>query len=1033
MASCLLTFALDTALPDTGILKRSASATDAEDGFADTLSATGASANKKIYRRSYKACINCRTKKIKCDLGDLSNPSEPPCARCRREGRKCEFSVSRRGGAGNVRAGRQKKSAGTGAGAGSNGSSNGAGSGSSSDHHHHHHHNYHQTGGISSHMSGNGNGGDRSSGIGGNGSSGGLPTDGAALSAAAVAVVASGTKWHHHHDRKNTEHNTGHKGSTPGNDPENDGGSSDGNDSSEENDITVKELHNTSDALDILAQAARNYPKLESPPSPQVPQPESSVQEQKVFQPKHTIADTEVIKEKKFLTEHEAVLFINYFFEQLHPFYPFIPEEMHTTEALAQMPILLVVILTISSRYCKFAEKGTKYFISLSRGSQIHSNLWDYCQQLISQTVWAEASTRSIGTVYSFLLISEWNPRAIHWRFNDYANSPRPIPTSSAGSTPLATPDLNEPSKTGSSNSSSNTQEPNKKGTLPQAFYPPKLPGDNGFDASKRSDRMSWLLIGTAIRLAQDIGVMESDSNVYVATHLSETVLALRLGRRPMLSSSGEDEFLNLEFTPFQQAKLAILKIMSLAHETLYLSRKNTRELLQGGRFLAFLNLFGPHLNNWENVYRPLFDEPGLERESILFDFHYTRLYIYSLALSNKSAAVPDISNGRLSGMLSDVLTATRYVGIATDAAREMLAIVSRVYDMDKLRLAPIRWIVRAVHAAVFLVKTVLLTPPTSMYLHKATISIIRKTAITLKDSSPDDVHLANRYSVILLNLCDDMMEKYHKANKEIERVSLAGAGTNLASGSDKDPSKGGNGTKGASTASIKVLSEPTIATVASVVNSAGDLSSNTSMSDQRRPVLALEGLLHPVNQFISQQSQQSEQSQQQQSDLFNNVSDGADNNNAFGSSADTNFLNEAASFDYSRYNNFDDPQPTSQSQAPQQQGVYSTTLNDSYMQFGLGPIVGTSSSTHHLANNNSNTTNNSNNNGSNDNANNRGGNGGTSSGLGTGGGSTSMADFNFDFWMEGSEGLGFVDQLVDSVEQQQIFQQKQRMERGKR
>ncbi|KAF5094224.1 hypothetical protein D0Z00_003640 [Geotrichum galactomycetum] len=514
-----------------------------------------------------------------------------------------------------------------------------------------------------------------------------------------------------------------------------------------------------------------------------------------------------------------------------------------------------------------------------------------------------------------------------------------------------------------------------------------------------------------------------------------------------MLASSGEDEFLNLEFTPFQQAKLAILKIMSLAHETLYLSRKNTRELLQGGRFLAFLNLFGPHLNNWENVYRPLFDEPGLERESILFDFHYTRLYIYSLALSNKSAAVPDISNGRLSGMLSDVLTATRYVGIATDAAREMLAIVSRVYEMDKLRLAPIRWIVRAVHAAVFLVKTVLLTPPTSMYLHKATISIIRKTAITLKDSSPDDVHLANRYSVILLNLCDDMMEKYHKANKEIERLSLAGAGKNLASGSDKDANNGGNGSKGAGTADITVLSEPTIATVASVVNSAGDLSSNTSMSDQRRPVLALEGLLHPVNQFVSQHSHQSEQSpqqqqqqQQQQSDVFNSVGDSADNNNTFGSGADTNFLNEAVSFDYSRYNNFDDPQPTSQSQALQQQGPYNTTLNDSYMQFGLGPIVGTSSSTHHLINNNSNGTNNSNNNGnsnnnnnSNNNSNNRGSNGGTSSGLGMGGSSTSMADFNFDFWMEGSEGLGFVDQLVDSVEQQQMFQQKQRMERGKR
>lgn len=1001
---------LDTTLTNSSLSKRSSSVVDTDEASVDSSSGPGSLSNKKVYRRSYKACINCRTKKIKCDLGDLSNPSEPPCARCRREGRKCEFSVSRRGGAGNVRAGRQKKSVGPGA-------PSGIGNGSGSDNRYHHH----QIGSINIRLTNNGNG-DGISGNSSSGSSGGLPLDGAALSAAAVAVVASGTNRSYHQERKSADYGGSYNRSVPGNIVDGGGDLSDGKEISEENDIAVKELHNTSDALDILAQAARNYPKLESPPSPQVPQPESSVQEQKVFQPKYTIADTEIIKEKKFLTEHEAVLFIKYFFEQLHPFYPFISEDMHSTEVLAQMPILLVVILTISSRYCKFAEKGTKYFISLSRGSQIHSNLWDYCQQLISQTVWAEASTRSIGTVYSFLLISEWNPRAIHWRFNDYANSPRPIPTSSAGSTPLATPEWNDANKGSNSNGNNNSQDYNNKDPLPQAFYPPKLPGDNGFDASKRSDRMSWLLIGTAIRLAQDIGVMETNSNIYVATHLSETVLALRLGRRAMLSSSGDDEFLNLEFTPFQQAKLAILKIMSLAHETLYLSRKNTRELLQGGRFLAFLNLFGPHLNNWENIYRPLFDEPGLERESILFDFHYTRLYIYSLALSNKSAAVPDISNGRPSGMLSDVLTATRYVGIATDAAREMLAIVSRVYEMDKLRLAPIRWIVRAVHAAVFLVKTVLLTPPTSMYLHKATISIIRKTAITLKDSSPDDVHLANRYSVILLNLCDDMMEKYHKSNKEVEQLSLASSSKKLASSKSIEKSNVG-GSKDVVGIDL-TLSEPTVATVASVVNSAGDLSSNTSMSDQRRPVLALEGLLHPVNQSTSQptQQKQSQQPQQQQSDVFIGPSGSTDNNTQFGSGADTSFLNEAVSFDYSRYNNFDDPQLTSQ--APQQ-SAYNTTLNDSYMQFGLAPIVGTSSSTHHFVNNNLN--------GASTGTDNRRSNNSGASGLGFGGTSTSMADFNFDFWMEGSEGLGFVDQLVNSVEQQQIFQQKQRMERKKR
>lgn len=62
------------------------SAQDADGGFA-----------KKDFQRSFKACDGCRTKKVKCELGDLAAPSEPPCARCKREMRPCLFTMSTRG------------------------------------------------------------------------------------------------------------------------------------------------------------------------------------------------------------------------------------------------------------------------------------------------------------------------------------------------------------------------------------------------------------------------------------------------------------------------------------------------------------------------------------------------------------------------------------------------------------------------------------------------------------------------------------------------------------------------------------------------------------------------------------------------------------------------------------------------------------------------------------------------------------------------------------------------------------------------
>lgn len=56
-----------------------------------------AGSTKKDFQRSFKACDGCRTKKVKCELGDLAAPSEPPCARCKREMRPCLFTMSTRG------------------------------------------------------------------------------------------------------------------------------------------------------------------------------------------------------------------------------------------------------------------------------------------------------------------------------------------------------------------------------------------------------------------------------------------------------------------------------------------------------------------------------------------------------------------------------------------------------------------------------------------------------------------------------------------------------------------------------------------------------------------------------------------------------------------------------------------------------------------------------------------------------------------------------------------------------------------------
>lgn len=63
---------------------------------SDAAAAAAAAANQSQHKRVYQACIPCRRRKVRCDLGSVDNPHDPPCVRCRRESKECFFSATRR-------------------------------------------------------------------------------------------------------------------------------------------------------------------------------------------------------------------------------------------------------------------------------------------------------------------------------------------------------------------------------------------------------------------------------------------------------------------------------------------------------------------------------------------------------------------------------------------------------------------------------------------------------------------------------------------------------------------------------------------------------------------------------------------------------------------------------------------------------------------------------------------------------------------------------------------------------------------------
>jgi hypothetical protein len=124
---------------------------------------------------------------------------------------------------------------------------------------------------------------------------------------------------------------------------------------------------------------------------------------------------------KKWMTAQEAVTYVDLFFRNMALMSPildgYFADHAHHQELVAKEPILCCTILTLSTRYHLLAGVA-----SLSRGFILHERLWDHCQSLLQRVVWGEGprmveSRGAIGTIESFLLLTEWHPRSFLSRY----------------------------------------------------------------------------------------------------------------------------------------------------------------------------------------------------------------------------------------------------------------------------------------------------------------------------------------------------------------------------------------------------------------------------------------------------------------------------------------------------------------------------------------------------------------------------------------------------------------------------------------
>lgn len=275
-------------------------------------------------------------------------------------------------------------------------------------------------------------------------------------------------------------------------------------------------------------------------------------------------------------------------------------------QLVTREPFLCCMILAISSRYHALPSPG-----GISRGYMLHQRLWDHCQHLLlrlllGQEKNSKARIRTLGSIEALLLLVEWHPRSLH------------VPPVGDGwdSDVLLTV------RNDRDESSVNVDGPSRSRWKEDVIKP-----------AKRSDQMSWMVLGCASSLMMEVALPGDDDTVMPDSEgygkrlrtrrlpiirlvcLFQEQLSSRLGSRsmmpeglshimsPMKSASRTGDHSDDDWEFLMNAWEELTKLERSISHTMFPSCVVTRHLLQSGRYLGMIDHFRPLLSAWEDRF----------------------------------------------------------------------------------------------------------------------------------------------------------------------------------------------------------------------------------------------------------------------------------------------------------------------------------------------------------------------------------------------------------------------------------------------
>ncbi|MCJ1230631.1 hypothetical protein MMC12_007305 [Toensbergia leucococca] len=417
---------------------------------------------------------------------------------------------------------------------------------------------------------------------------------------------------------------------------------------------------------------------------------------------------------------------------------------------------------------------------------------------------------RTLGTIESLLLLSDWHPRSMHFPPGDDGDEIL---------VPL------EEEQIVVSTLPNETLQSGKGRTIMAGWTEPAL----------RSDRMCWSLAGASYTLACELGIFgnfddETDSlngdfaqasgslayrrravRVERLLYIYVTQTSGRLGFPSMLPghvgitenfTNYEQAFLTEDIvTPqnmvetIQRCWAEVTSIMKAGNSQLFFSREKTRKLIQSGEYTELLDQLQPVLRSWQKNFESLDGDfysadlserrliktvPKYSRIVLSIEFEYMRIYTNSLALQavleqwttkvgadmhNNPNNAPDqnikFPGVILSSSLVEIYKKNEcYIREVVDGSRSLLRyVVNDLFPNDYLKHAPVRTYFRILSGAMFLLKTFALGGKEEDV--AISLRLLDETARALRTSVVDDVHLCLRIADLLKGLTSSIRHKF--------------------------------------------------------------------------------------------------------------------------------------------------------------------------------------------------------------------------------------------------------------------------------